>query len=271
MPELPEVETTVQGLKHHIEGCRIEKVTFHRPDIRYPLEPHWIGAIEGQTISAIRRRAKLIIITLDNAYLVWHLGMTGSLRISQPEELMRKHDHVELQLNNRRAIRFHDPRRFGYLNYFADTDSLNEHLSRYGVEPLSNAFNGAYLWRRSRNKKQPVKNFIMDQTVVVGVGNIYACEALFAAGIRPQRACGKISRAHYDNLIKHIKNILRQAIKQGGTTLKDFENADAEPGYFQQSLAVYGREGQPCAACATAIKKIKLGGRSSFYCPKCQR
>lgn len=271
MPELPEVETTVLGLSHYIKGAVITRTTFHRENIRYALDPTWINQINGKTIVRIYRRAKLIVMQLDSGYLLWHLGMTGSLRICPTDEAKRLHDHIECQLDNGRILRFHDPRRFGYLKWFADKNALLESIAHYGIEPLSDEFDGDYLWQLSRHKQQPIKNFIMNQAVVVGVGNIYACEALFLAGIRPQTACGKISKARYAKLSEAIKEILRQAIAQGGTTISDFENADAKPGYFQQSLAVYGRAGQACLNGQHTIKTIKLGGRNSFYCPRCQR
>lgn len=271
MPELPEVETTVAGLKCHVEGQTITRVTFHRDKIRYPLVPAWIAAIEGKTVTVVKRRAKLIIMPLDAGCLLWHLGMTGSLRISSDNEARRKHDHIEMALSDGRILRFHDPRRFGYLKWFANEADLLADFAHYGVEPLSADFNGALLHALSRNKKQAVKNFIMNQAIVVGVGNIYACEALFTAGIRPQTPCGSISLARYRRLAATIKQVLEQSIQQGGTTLKDFENAEAKPGYFQQALAVYGREGEGCLRCQNSIVAVKLSGRNSFYCRQCQR
>ncbi len=270
MPELPEVETTVAGLKRAIEGQTIVSVRFYRDNIRYPLDKAWIARIEQQCIARITRRAKLIIMHLDSGCLLWHLGMTGSLRVSASGEAKRKHDHIDMQLADGRLLRFHDPRRFGYLKWFANLDDLFASIAHYGVEPLSEAFNADFLYQLSRNKKQAVKNFIMNQCVVVGVGNIYACEALFLAGIRPQTACGSISLTRYQQLVEAIQQVLQQAIAQGGTTLKDFENAEAKPGYFQQSLAVYGRAGEACPRCQTSISSLKLGGRNSFYCPRCQ-
>lgn len=270
MPELPEVETTVQGLKRYTEGKTIGRVVFHRDNIRYPLDKAWIAAISDNRIRQITRRAKLIVMHLDKGLLLWHLGMTGSLRVSRADEAKRRHDHIECYLSDGRILRFHDPRRFGYLKWFADQTALDASIAHYGVEPLSDDFNADALWQHARRKRQAVKNFIMDQSVVVGVGNIYACEALFAAAIRPQTPCGSISRARYQCLVTAIQQILQKAIAEGGTTLKDFENADAKPGYFQQSLAVYGRKDQPCPQCQTLIKTIKLGGRNSFYCPMCQ-
>ncbi|MGY0399200.1 MAG: bifunctional DNA-formamidopyrimidine glycosylase/DNA-(apurinic or apyrimidinic site) lyase [Ostreibacterium sp.] len=271
MPELPEVETTVKGLKYYTEGKKIQQVKFHRDKIRYRLDPSWIVNIRHQTIQRIIRRAKLIIMHLDEGVLLWHLGMTGSMRVSQVVEARRKHDHIELFLSDNRILRFHDPRRFGYLKWFTDEVALYASISHYGVEPLSEIFDSQYLWRKSRHKQQAVKNFIMEQRVVVGVGNIYACEALFVAGIKPQVRSGTISQIRWKRLVIAIKTILQQAIEQGGTTLKDFENAEAKPGYFQQFLSVYGRVGEPCLVCDATIKSIKLGGRSSFYCPQCQK
>ncbi len=271
MPELPEVETTVIGLRHYVEKATITDSLFHRDNIRYPLDKAWIQKMNGQKIIRVYRRAKIIVMQLENGYLLWHLGMTGSLRVSQKDELKRQHDHVECQLDNGRVLRFHDPRRFGYLKWFADEQSMQSSIAHYGIEPLSNEFNADYLYQVSRNKKQPIKNLIMNQEIVVGVGNIYACEALFSAGIRPQMPCGKITKKRCHELVKQIKLILEKAIEQGGTTISDFENADAKPGYFQQSLSVYGRTDSLCLQCETPIKAIKLGGRNSFYCPNCQK
>ncbi len=271
MPELPEVETTVKGLQHYVEGHTIKAAQFFRENIRYPLDKSWLKQIEGQKVLFITRRAKLIVMRLEQDFLLWHLGMTGSLRVCQLNEAKRKHDHVELLLDSQRILRFHDPRRFGYLKWFADEESLYQSIAHYGIEPLDEAFDANYLWQLSRNKKQAVKNFIMDQEVVVGVGNIYACEALFYAGIRPQLAAGKVSKSRYQQLVFEIKKVLKEAIAKGGTTLKDFENAEAKPGYFQQVLSVYGREGEACPQCQQMIKAVKLGGRNSFYCPTCQK
>ncbi len=271
MPELPEVETTVAGLRRYIDGQTITNVVFHRDNIRYTLNKQWIAAIEGQRIESIRRRAKLIIVQLSKGWLLWHLGMSGSLRVANADDPKREHDHVEMMLSGGRVLRFHDPRRFGYLKWFADEKQLLQSVAHYGVEPLSEAFSAKYLYQLSRNKRQAVKNFIMNQAVVVGVGNIYACEALFSAGIRPQAPCGSVSLARYEKLVATIKSVLATAITQGGTTLKDFENAEAKPGYFQLSLSVYGRDGRPCLHCQTPLENIKLAGRSSFYCPSCQR
>jgi len=271
MPELPEVETTVLGLRPHAEQATITTVIFYRPDIRFPLDSAWIAHIEGRRIITIYRRAKQIIMCLDKGVLVWHLGMTGSLRFCQPGEVKRLHDHVELKLCNHYLLRFHDPRRFGYLKWFANRRSLQASQENLGVEPLSHEFSGDYLWSLARRKQQAVKNFIMNQAIVVGVGNIYACEALFLSGIRPQTPADKVSKTRYNTLVQEIKGVLQQAIEKGGTTLKDFINADAAPGYFQQSLLVYGRHGQSCQHCDKTIKTIKLAGRSSFYCPQCQR
>ncbi len=271
MPELPEVETTVNGIKHYAEGRVIKTAQFYRENIRYPLDKAWLPKIEDKKILSVTRRAKLIIMRLERGFLLWHLGMTGSLRICQPDEPKRKHDHVAFTLDNQKILRFHDPRRFGYLKWFANEESLYQSIAHYGIEPLSEAFDADYLWQISRGKKQSVKNFIMNQEVVVGVGNIYACEALFYAGIRPQTAAGKISKSRYQKLVMEIKKVLSEAITKGGTTLRDFENAEAKPGYFQQVLAVYGRAGKTCLQCQQTIKTIKLGGRNSFYCPSCQK
>lgn len=270
MPELPEVETTVQGLIKHCKHHTITRVVFHRENIRYPLNPTWVEWLANKQITEISRRAKCIMMTAQDTYLLWHLGMSGSMRICQPDEVRKKHDHIECFLSSGHILRYHDPRRFGYLQCFRDAALREQSIAHYGVEPLGEAFNGDYLWQCSRKKQQAVKNFIMNQNVVVGVGNIYACEALFLAGIAPQKPVGKLSKTACQTLVTQIKSVLKQAIAQGGTTLNDFINADAKPGYFQQTLAVYGRKDNPCPRCKTPISTVKLGGRNSFYCHSCQ-
>ena len=211
--------------------------------------------------------AKYIVLQLESGSMLIHLGMSGSLRIAEPSETWRKHDHIEMQLSNGRALRYHDPRRFGCWLWSAED---HHQLEKLGPEPLSNDFDGDGLFQASRNRKLAVKPFIMTNAVVVGVGNIYATEALFRSGIRPNRAANKISKQRYQILSGNIKEILAEAIKQGGTTLRDFVNSDGQPGYFQQSLDVYGRGGEPCKKCGTTLKELKLGQRSSVYCPSCQ-
>lgn len=267
MPELPEVETTLRGIAPYVEGQNITALCVRQPTLRWPVTDNIQAITRGQKIEQLSRRAKYIVLQLERGSMLIHLGMSGSLRIVNPSETWRKHDHIEMQLSNGRALRYHDPRRFGCWLWSADD---HDQLKSLGPEPLSNDFDGDRLYQVSRNRKVAVKPFIMTNAVVVGVGNIYATEALFRSGIRPDRAANKISKQRYQSLAENIKEILAAAIKQGGTTLRDFVNSDGQPGYFQQSLDVYGRGGEACKKCGTTLKELKLGQRSSVYCPSCQ-
>lgn len=277
MPELPEVETTRLGLSPHLIGRRITKITLHRRDLRWPI-PEQIYALEGALIHSISRRAKYLLIETDSGTALWHLGMSGSLRVLSPETERKLHDHVDWQLDSGMQLRFHDPRRFGCLLFLGDDSSSLETgvsakklLGVLGPEPLSAAFNGLDFYRASRNRKLPIKHFLMDQGNVTGVGNIYAAESLFQAGVRPTRAAGTLSRAECNRLVQFVKAILGSAIAQGGTTLRDFVNPDGVPGYFEQALFVYGRAGMPCKRCNSTILLAALGNRQSSFCPKCQK
>jgi len=267
MPELPEVETTLRGIAPYVEGQKITDLTVKQSALRWPVTENIQEIVRGQNIQQLTRRAKYIILKLDRGSILIHLGMSGSLRVVEPSASWRKHDHIEMQLNNNRALRYHDPRRFGCWLW-----SSVEHgqLKNLGPEPLSDAFDGDLLYSVSRNRKLAVKPFIMTNAVVVGVGNIYATEALFRSGIRPDRAACNISKKRYGLLAKNIKDVLAAAIHQGGTTLRDFVNSDGQPGYFQQSLDVYGRAGEPCNQCKNSLKELRLGQRSSVFCPSCQ-
>ena len=267
MPELPEVETTLRGIAPFVEGENITKLTVKQPSLRWPVPENLPDIAYGQNIKQLSRRAKYILLELEKGSMLIHLGMSGSLRVVDPSDIWRKHDHIEMQLSNGRALRYHDPRRFGCWLWSAEHHYQLESL---GPEPLSNEFDGDRLYRLSRNRKVAVKPFIMTNAVVVGVGNIYATEALFRSGIRPDRAASRISKKRYQLLADNIKEVLAEAIKQGGTTLRDFVNSEGQPGYFQQSLDVYGRGGKPCKKCGTTLKELKLGQRSSVYCPSCQ-
>ena len=268
MPELPEVETTLNGIKPWVLGHQIRRLIVHQPSLRWPVTPGISELVRGQTILALQRRAKYIIVRLEVGSMLIHLGMSGSLRLVDPETPKRKHDHIELQLASGSVLRYHDPRRFGSWLY---SDGDHQQLRHLGPEPLSDDFTGAGLWAVAKGRKMSVKPFIMDNRVVVGVGNIYASEALFRAGIRPDRAAGRISLQRYQSLAEHIKEVLAEAIVQGGTTLRDFVNSSGEPGYFQQTLDVYGRGGEPCRACLSPLKEVRLGQRSSVFCSTCQR
>ncbi|MFL2531874.1 MAG: bifunctional DNA-formamidopyrimidine glycosylase/DNA-(apurinic or apyrimidinic site) lyase [Porticoccaceae bacterium] len=267
MPELPEVETTLRGIAPYIEDQKITNLTVRQPSLRWPVTENIQDIVRGQYIQKLTRRAKYIILGLEKGSILIHLGMSGSLRIVEPSSEWRKHDHIEMQLSNQQALRYHDPRRFGCWLW---SSAQHQQLRNLGPEPLSSEFDGDRLYTVSRHRKMAVKPFIMTNSVVVGVGNIYATEALFRSGIRPDRGACNISKKRYSLLAKNIKQILAAAIDQGGTTLRDFVNSDGQPGYFQQSLDVYGRGGKPCNCCNTTLKELRLGQRSSVFCPTCQ-
>ena len=273
MPELPEVETTRRGVQPHLEGRRVGGVVLRRPDLRWPI-PAEIGALlPGQRIDAVRRRAKYLLLDTDAGSALLHLGMSGSLRVLPPATPVRPHDHVDLLLEGKggpRVLRFNDPRRFGCL-LWQPAGSVHPLLRALGPEPLDDGFDGDYLFRRSRGRKAPVKAFLMDQRIVVGVGNIYAAEALFAAGISPLRAAGRVSRERYASLALEVKAILARAIARGGTTLRDFIAPDGAPGYFEQELSAYGRGGEPCPRCRRPLKEAWIAQRATVWCGHCQR
>ena len=270
MPELPEVETVRRGLLPHLLGRRIVGVVLRRPDLRWPFPAELAALLPGQRVEAVRRRAKYLLFDTAAGSALLHLGMSGSLRVLPAATPAGAHDHVDLRLDDGRALRFNDPRRFGCLLWQAPGE-LHPLLSDLGPEPLSTAFAGGYLFARSRGRGAPLKCFLMDQAVVVGVGNIYAAEALFAAGIDPRIAAGRVSRARYVRLSRAVKRILARAIERGGTTLRDFLDPEGRPGRFEQELDVYGREGERCRACAAVLRGARIGGRASVYCPRCQR
>jgi formamidopyrimidine-DNA glycosylase len=271
MPELPEVETTLRGIEPSLLRQQVSEIVVRNSSLRWPV-PTEVNRAAGKTVSRCWRRAKYILIELENAGgLMIHLGMSGSLRICGADDEPRKHDHVDIVLDSGRCIRFNDPRRFGAFTWWDEPSSQHPLLRDLGPEPLSDEFSGAYLHARSRGRKGAVKNFIMDGKIVVGVGNIYASEALFMAGIHPSRAAGRISATRYDALSSAIRDVLGRAIRRGGTTLRDFLNSDGNPGYFAQELLAYDREGLPCFRCETPIRRKVIGQRSSFYCPSCQR
>jgi len=275
MPELPEVETTRAGLAPHLEGRRVRSVLLRRPDLRWPIPPEIGERLPGQRIGAVRRRAKYLLLDTDAGSALLHLGMSGSLRVLPAKTPVREHDHVDIAIEGKdgkpgRVLRFNDPRRFGCL-LWQPPGETHELLLGLGPEPLSEAFDGDYLFERSRGRSAPVKTFLMDQKVVVGVGNIYAAEALFAAGISPLRAAGKVSRERYAALADSVKRILAHAIARGGTTLRDFIAPDGAPGYFEQELSAYGRGGEPCPRCGRPLKQAMIGQRASVWCGHCQR
>ncbi|MFG0381870.1 bifunctional DNA-formamidopyrimidine glycosylase/DNA-(apurinic or apyrimidinic site) lyase [Pseudomonas sp. zbq_18] len=270
MPELPEVETTRRGIAPHLEGQRVSRVLVRERRLRWPIPEDLDVRLSGQRIECVERRAKYLLIKAESGTLIGHLGMSGNLRLVPVGTPAAKHEHVDIELESGLALRYTDPRRFGAL-LWSDDPLNHELLLKLGPEPLTDLFDGERLYQLSRGRSMAVKPFIMDNAVVVGVGNIYATEALFAAGIDPRRAAGSISRARYMALALEIKRILAHAIERGGTTLRDFIGGDGQPGYFQQELFAYGRGGQFCKVCGSTLREVKLGQRASVYCPKCQR
>ena len=271
MPELPEVETARRGIEPHLLGQRIVGVLVRQRQLRWPVPATLVKSLPGQTIRAVERRAKYILIKTDSGTVLLHLGMSGSLRMLPCRTPPQKADHVDIALANGQCLRLRDPRRFGSLLWTTTDPARHKLLRHLGPEPLGPEFTGDYLFEAARGRKLAVRDFLMNTRVLAGVGNIYANECLFLAGIRPQRAAGRITHARYQLLAESIRQTLAKAIRAGGTTLRDFQNADGLPGYFQQTLNVYGRENQPCPTCGTPIRALKLGQRSAFYCPRCQR
>jgi formamidopyrimidine-DNA glycosylase len=269
VPELPEVETTKRGLEPLILNRRILSAHIYKKKLRWEIPSHLIETLKQKTIHNISRRAKYLLIELSDGQLVIHLGMSGSMSVAPSSEPLKKHHHFELKLDNFTSIRFHDPRRFGSI-LWQDNDNQLKLLSDLGPEPLSYDFNDEVLYYASTGRSKNIKSFIMDSKVVVGVGNIYASESLFLAGISPKRVSGKTSKSRYETLTKSIKKILTDAINNGGTTLNDFSNVDGSPGYFAQILSVYDRDGMPCMRCNGKIKRIIQNQRATYYCPKCQ-
>ncbi len=264
MPELPEVETTRRGIAPHLEGQRVSRVIVRDRRLRWPIPEDLDVRLSGQRIVLVERRAKYLLINAEVGTLISHLGMSGNLRLVEVGTPAAKHEHVDIELESGLALRYTDPRRFGAMLW--SLDPLNhELLIRLGPEPLTDLFDGERLFQQSRGRSMAVKPFIMDNAVVVGVGNIYATEALFAAGIDPRREAKSISRARYLKLAIEIKRILAAAIERGGTTLRDFIGGDGQPGYFQQELFVYGRGAEPCKVCGTELREVKLGQRASVF------
>ncbi len=271
MPELPEVETTLRGIEPHLIGRSFSKIDIRQPKLRWLITPELASDSVGQVITGLSRRGKYIGIHTGKGTLIIHLGMSGSLYFVPAETPPLFHDHVDFRFSESESwLRYTDPRRFGAILW--TTGDWNEHelIKHLGPEPLSDLFNVDILYARAKGRKVPIKTFIMDSKIVVGAGNIYANEALFKAGIRPNRMAGDISKARLAVLVECIKLVLSAAIKQGGTTLKDFVGGDGKPGYFKQELLVYGRAGKPCTVCSTPLKEIRLAQRSTVYCTNCQ-
>ena len=270
MPELPEVETTRRGIEPHILHGVVSDVIIRQKQLRWPIPTAIKPGLIGQHINQVSRRGKYLLLHTDNGTAIIHLGMSGSLRIVDAATSVRKHDHVDITFNNGKTLRLHDPRRFGALLWTKKNPEQHELLKNLGPEPLDDVFSADYLYATSRTRKSAIKSFIMNSHIVVGVGNIYANEALFLAGISPKRRADKISLPSYEKLVTAIKQVLAAAIKQGGTTLRDFVREDGQPGYFQQTLNVYGKAGVPCPRCGAPIKQFRQQQRSSYYCTQCQ-
>ncbi|MBC3765896.1 bifunctional DNA-formamidopyrimidine glycosylase/DNA-(apurinic or apyrimidinic site) lyase [Neptunicella marina] len=268
MPELPEVEVSRMGISPYLLGKTIEKIIVRQPQLRWRV-PDEIQLTQGLPIDAIHRRAKYLLMETTAGSIIVHLGMSGKLRVIDKNTPVQKHDHVDLVTTDGLALRYNDPRRFGAW-LWQPVNEQHQVFSSLGPEPLTDDFNAERLIKMAKQRKMAVKNFIMDNKVVVGVGNIYANEALFKSGITPLRHACDISNNQYQQLTQHIKTVLASAIEQGGTTLKDFAQADGKPGYFAQKLMVYGRKGQQCFSCDSTIESVVIGQRNSFYCPTCQ-
>jgi formamidopyrimidine-DNA glycosylase len=271
MPELPEVETIRRGVEPHVLGRSIVAVTVRDARLRWPIPAGFADYARGRSIAAVRRRGKYLIFDLGGDRILLHLGMSGRLYLLNPDEPLRRHDHVDLLLSGDLLLRFHDPRRFGAVLPWPAADSDHVLVAGMGPEPLEDDFSTAYLFRESRGRSAAVKNFIMDGRVVVGVGNIYASEALFRAGIRPTVPAGRVTLPRYQKLVEAIRHVLLTAIERGGTTLRDFRGSRGESGYFQNELTVYGRDGERCRVCGTPIRRLVIGQRASYYCPVCQK
>lgn len=270
MPELPEVETTRRGISPHIVGKKVKNIIVRNGRLRWPVDDNLPSLLHAKVLREISRRGKYLLLHFDHGTLLWHLGMSGSLRIVTAKEPLAPHDHIDIEFSNKKILRFHDPRRFGAVVWTEEEPEQHKLLHHLGPEPLHKEFSAEYCFNKSRKIKQAVKTWIMDSKVVVGVGNIYANESLFRAGIHPLKSAGKVSQANYITLEKEIKLVLRTAIKRGGTTLRDFVGGDGKPGYFAQELNVYGRGGEPCLKCGKALLEKRVGQRSTVYCNRCQ-
>jgi formamidopyrimidine-DNA glycosylase len=271
MPELPEVETTRRGIAPVLKGRRIVAVVVREPRLRWRVPKTLASAVAGQSVSGVRRRAKYLLIDLDRGSLILHLGMSGSLRVVPRETPPVAHDHVDIVLDSGLALRFNDPRRFGSLLWVEGDPLAHPLLRRLAPEPLAADFNADYLLRVTRKRSAAIKQVLMNSHIVVGIGNIYASEALFRARISPRRAARRLQRAELARLVRAIKAVLNLAIRVGGTTLRDYVGADGSPGYFRQRLYVYERAGKPCRVCRTPVRQFTQGQRSTYYCPHCQK
>ena len=271
MPELPEVETTRRGIEPWLNGEVVDSLTVRQRQLRWPVPRRLDRELPGQRVLRVGRRAKYLLVETARGTLIIHLGMSGSLRVPAPGVAPGSHDHVDLGLSSGRVLRFNDPRRFGAMLWTTRDPLRHPLLKDLGPEPLGPAFDGDLLYRAARGRRVAIKNFIMNARVVVGVGNIYASEALFRAGIHPTRAAGRVSLRRMERLAGTIRSVLSDALEAGGTTLRDFTWGDGQPGYFAQDLQVYDRAGLPCPACETPLRRKVLGQRSTFFCANCQR
>ena len=269
MPELPEVETSRRGILPYLKGQTIKQIIVRQPKLRWPVDDA-IKNAQGQVILDVQRRAKYLLLQLSYNWIVIHLGMSGSLRILKNHQEAEKHDHIDLVLENGVILRYTDPRRFGSWLWANSLDDVFQ-LQHLGPEPLSDEFSANYLFEKAKNRQIPIKSWIMDNHIVVGVGNIYASESLFMAKINPNRKVNSIQLVEFERLVNAIKQVLTKSISQGGTTLKDFLQSDGKPGYFAQELQVYGRDGEKCHICNAEIKSQKIGQRNTFYCEQCQK
>lgn len=270
MPELPEVETSLRGIKPHINHQIIASIHIRQTHLRWPIPANLAAQLKNQRLNDIQRRGKYLLLSFNNGTLIIHLGMSGKLRVLTSDVPAQKHDHVDLVFKPDICLRYTDPRRFGAILFTTDDPLNHPLLKKMGPEPLSRHFTGDYLWERAKGKKTAVKSYVMDSSVVAGVGNIYATEALFAAGIRPDKQAGKVTQTQFIQLAAAIKTILKQAIKKGGTTLNDFTQSDGKPGYFSIELQAYGHAGDPCPRCHKPLKLSRLGQRATVYCSSCQ-
>jgi formamidopyrimidine-DNA glycosylase len=271
VPELPEVETTRRGIAPTLLNRRVSEVIVRERRLRWPIPANFEALIRDQTVRNVERRAKYLLIGFDHGTLILHLGMSGSLRVLAAKTPHQTHDHWDIEFDSGRVLRFHDPRRFGSLLWTNEDPKLHPLLAKLAPEPLSDEFDAEYLFRATRGRSVAIKQFIMNSQLVVGVGNIYASEALFRGRISPRRAAGRITRAEAGKLVRSIKAVLAAAIKIGGTTLRDYVNADGESGYFRQKLFVYERAGAPCRVCKSPIRQFTQGQRSTYWCRVCQR
>jgi len=271
MPELPEVETTLRGITPFVVKQRIKTINIYNASLRWPIDKVIVNELKNKIVLSTARRAKYLLLCFDNGTLILHLGMSGSLHIVEQKTPLQKHDHFEMIFSNGKSLRLRDPRRFGAVLWTHDDWQAHKFLKSLGPEPFDEMFTAEHLHKKSRNKSIPIKSFIMDGHVVVGVGNIYASESLFLAGIHPTQAAKKISLRRFGILVTAIKHILQLAIEQGGTTLKDFNSPEGKPGYFAQKLQVYGRKDLPCTTCKHPIKHRAINQRASYYCTRCQK